>query len=255
MQMTSTNPASTLTDDHVREYFDRGYAIVPDFFTQSEVNLMRGVSDRAVADIDRRIDEGDPTVPDINHKGSRYFVPYAHMNYPELRPVALGSKMAHLNRRILGPTTYLFLDQFVVKAAEKGMKFAWHQDAGFITHRVVRPYLTCWIPLDDVTVENGTVYVLPYDRAGTRDLIPHKREERSNDMVGYTGDDPGDPVEVRAGSLVFFSAYTLHRSGPNTTDRARRVYLLQYAAELITGPDGSPLHPETPFLVNGTAAD
>lgn len=251
MSTIETQDAARLNDDHVREYFDRGYAIVPDFFGADELTTMRSVSDRAVTDIDRRIDDGDPTVPDINHKGSRYFVPHAHMSYPELRSIAMGEKMAHVNRRILGPQTFLFLDQFVVKAAERGMKFSWHQDAGFITHRVVRPYLTCWIPLDDVTIENGTIYVLPYDRAGTRDLIPHKREEGSNDMVGYAGDDPGDPVLVTAGSLVFFSAYTLHRSGPNTTDQPRRVYLLQYSAELITGSDGSPLHHETPFLVDG----
>jgi ectoine hydroxylase-related dioxygenase (phytanoyl-CoA dioxygenase family) len=31
--------------------------------------------------------------------------------------------------------------------------------------------LTCWIALDDVTEANGTVYLLPYSRAGTRDVI------------------------------------------------------------------------------------
>lgn len=242
---------SRLNDRHLQQYFAEGYTIVEEFFSPEELELMRGVSDRAVQDIDRRIDAGDETVPSINHKGSRYFVPHAHRDYPEIRSVSFGEKMADVNRRILGERTYLFLDQFVVKAAERGMKFAWHQDAGFITHTRVKPYLTCWIPLDDVTVENGTVYVLPYDRAGTRDLVSHQREEGTNDMVGYRGDDPGDPVEVPAGSLVAFSAYTFHRSGPNTTDRSRRVYLLQYSGELITNPDGSPRHHETPFLVDG----
>lgn len=178
-------------------------------------------------------------------------MPHAHLSYPGIRKVTVGEKMAQVNRRILGPNTYLFLDQFVVKAAERGMKLSWHQDAGFITHTTVKPYLTCWIPLDDVTVENGTIYVLPYDRAGTRDLVPHTLEEGTNDMVGYRGDDPGDPVEVAAGSLVAFSAYTFHRSGPNTTDAARRVYRAQYSAGLITNPDGSPRHHETPVLVGG----
>jgi ectoine hydroxylase-related dioxygenase (phytanoyl-CoA dioxygenase family) len=48
-----------------------------------------------------------------------------------------------------------------VKAAEQGMPFSWHQDSGFIDHRH-RPYLTCWIALDDMTEANGTVYLLPY---------------------------------------------------------------------------------------------
>ena len=240
-----------IEDRHVQQYFGNGYTSVPNFFDPDELDLMRDVCDRSVADIDRRIDAGDPTVPSINHKNSRYFVPHAHRLFPDIRSVTFGEKMAGVCRRILGEWVNLFLDQFVVKAAEKGMKFSWHQDAGFITHREVKPYITCWIPLDDVTLANGTIYVLPYERAGTRDLIEHVREEGSNDMVGYSGDDPGDPVEVAAGTLVAFSSHTLHRSGPNTTDSKRRVYLLQYSAELITNPDGSPRHHDTPFLREG----
>lgn len=236
---------------HAQQYDRDGYTIVPGFFDDGELELMRSVCDRAVDDIDRRIDAGDPTVPDINHKNSRYFVPHAYRQFPEIGAVTFGAKIAGAASRILGDWVNLFLDQFVVKAAERGMKFSWHQDAGFITHRKVKPYLTCWIPLDDVTVANGTIYVLPYDRAGTRELIEHVRESGSNDMVGYRGDDPGDPVEVSAGTLVAFSSHTLHRSGPNTTDRRRRVYLLQYAAELITNADGSPRHHDTPFVREG----
>ena len=76
-------------------------------------------------------------------------------------------------RATLGETDYLFNEQYVVKAAEKGLKFGWHQDSGFVgyTHR---PYLSCWCAIDDVTVENGTVYLLPYSRAGTRELVESK---------------------------------------------------------------------------------
>ena len=41
-----------------------------------------------------------------------------------------------------------------------------------------RPYVFCWCTLDDVTEENGTVYLLPYDRARTRDRVEHVRDAR-----------------------------------------------------------------------------
>jgi ectoine hydroxylase-related dioxygenase (phytanoyl-CoA dioxygenase family) len=97
------------------------------------------------------------------------------------------------------------------------MTFGWHQDSGFIPYPHP-PYLTCWIPLDDVTEANGTVYLLPYPRAGTRDVVEHRRDEKTNDMIGYVGDDPGDPVVVPAESLVCFSITLFHRGGANTTD-------------------------------------
>ena len=103
---------SGLTDRHIQEYFGQGYTVIEDFFDQQELDLMRGISDRAVEEIDRRIDAGDKSVPSINHKGSRYFVPHAHRNYPEIQGVTFGEKMAQVNRRILGENSYLFLDQF-----------------------------------------------------------------------------------------------------------------------------------------------
>ena len=125
--------------------------------------------------------------------------------------------MAQIARGALGDTVYLFNEQFVIKAAERGMKFGWHQDSGFI-HYPHEPYLTCWIALDDVTEENGTVYLLPYSRAGTRDVVEHFHDEETNDLIGYFGDDPGDPVIVPAGSIACFSSTLFHRSGPNMTD-------------------------------------
>jgi ectoine hydroxylase-related dioxygenase (phytanoyl-CoA dioxygenase family) len=151
----------------------------------------------------------------------------------------------------LGDTVYLFNEQYVVKAAERGLKFGWHQDSGFIPY-AHPPYLTCWIPLDDVTEANGTVYLLPYSRAGTRDVVEHVRDDETNDLVGYFGDDPGDPLIVPAGSIACFSSTLFHRSGPNTTDRVRRVYLAQYSSEPILDDDGSgPRHLAEPVLVGG----
>ena len=78
------------------------------------------------------------------------------------------------------------------------MPFGWHQDSGFIPYPH-RPYLTCWIPLDDVSESNGTVQLLPYSRAGTRDVVEHHPDHGTNDMICYTGHDPGDPVSDGAG--------------------------------------------------------
>lgn len=85
--------------------------------------------------------------------------------------------------------------------------------------------------------------------------MKHVRDKESNDLVGYFGDDPGDPVTVPAGSIACFSSTLFHRSGPNTTDRMRRVYVAQYSAEPILSEDGS--HPRVlaePVLVDGKRA-
>jgi hypothetical protein len=51
------------------------------------------------------------------------------------------------------------------------------------------------------------------------------RDQESNDLVGYFGDDPGDPLIVPAGSIACFSTTLINRSSANTTDRMRRLDL------------------------------
>ncbi|MGD9507877.1 MAG: phytanoyl-CoA dioxygenase family protein [Geminicoccaceae bacterium] len=164
--------------------------------------------------------------------------------------------MEELCRKLVGPDAYLFYDQFVVKGAEAGMKLSWHQDSGYVNavdgdvgHR---PYITIWCPLDDVTEENGTVYLLPKHVFGHDRPVPHHFDPASNDWVGYDGSERGVPVEIRAGSIAEFSSITLHSSGANSTDRLRRVYLGQYSPEPVLTADHSMLWGNAlPFLKDG----
>ena len=133
---------------------------------------------------------------DLDRRGSRYFV-HAYGKSPAVERFLSSDLMVQIAQAALGDTVYLFNEQYVVKAAEQGMPFSWHQDSGFIDYPH-RPYLTCWIALDDMTEANGTVYLLPYSRAGTRDVVKHARDEESNDLVGYFGRRPGRPGD-RAG--------------------------------------------------------
>ena len=109
---------------------------------------------------------------------------------------------------------------------------------------ITAPICPCWCALDDMSIENGTVYILPYSRDGRAsadDITDHEVEARSNDKVGYRGADPGEPAIVPAGSIVVFSSRTFHRSGANMSDKYRRSYLAQYSAEPIMNRDGSEL--------------
>ncbi len=167
-----------------------------------------------------------------------------------MQELLFGKEMEEITRSIFGDDVYLFLEQYVVKAADKGMKFAWHQDSGYVKEKH-NPYLSCWLPLDDVNEENGTVYLLTYDEAGTKERIDHTLEAGTNDMIGYAGDNPGVPAVLNKGDIALFSSVCFHRSGSNNTDKSRRVLLMQYSDQPILKDDGSPLYLVDPFVVNG----
>jgi ectoine hydroxylase-related dioxygenase (phytanoyl-CoA dioxygenase family) len=239
-----------ITNEHARRFADDGYFVLDDVLPASDLQLLREECDGLVEARDREMDRHGVDVLDLDHRGRRYFL-HAYGESARIRRFLFSDLMAQIARTALGDTVYLFNEQYVVKAAERGMRFGWHQDSGFIGYPHA-PYLTCWIALDDVSEANGTVYLLPYGRAGTRDVVAHVRDEETNDMIGYSGTDPGDPVIVRAGSIACFSSTVFHRSGPNTTDHVRRVYVAQYSAEPVLSDDGArPRHLAEPLLVDG----
>jgi ectoine hydroxylase-related dioxygenase (phytanoyl-CoA dioxygenase family) len=239
-----------ISDEQKQLFRDEGYMILPGVIPHEQLEMLRGECARFMAQMDAEMDAMGVETLGITHKGNRYFVSLKHKESERLGEFLFGDVMAEVCRATLGPDAVLFYEQYVVKAAERGMKFGWHQDSGYVNSEH-EPYLSCWCPLDDVSEENGTVSILPYSRAGTRDWVRHRPEAGTNDMVGYFGDDPGIQAQVPAGSVVAFSSTLFHRSGTNTTDKMRRVYLAQYARAPIAGADGNQFGLAEPFLQGG----
>ncbi len=229
--------APPVTSEHARQFREEGFFVLRGIVPPGDLDTLRSECQRVIEAREQEMDRLGVDKLDLDHRGSRSCL-HAYGKSPAVERFLSSDLIAQIAQAALGDTVYLFNEQYVVKAAERGMQFSWHQDSGFIDY-AHRPYLTCWIALDDMTEANGTAYLLPYSRAGTRGFVKHVRDKESNDLVGYFGDDPGDPVIVPAGSIACFSSTLFHRSGLNTTDRMRRVYVAQYSAEPILNEDGS----------------
>lgn len=242
-----------ITPEQIQQYREQGYFILESVITDEQLEGLRAECQRYIDKYEAEMEAKGVTTLGINHYKKRYFISNRGAESAIITSFLFSDLMADVCQATLGDDVYLFNEQYVVKAAEVGLKFAWHQDSGYIGH-YHRPYLSCWCALDDMTEENGTVRVLPYERAGMKpdDLIEHTVEEGTNDKVGYRGNDPGIAAIVPAGSIVVFSSRTFHSSGPNTTDRMRRSYLAQYSAEPIMTKDRSRIWAQAvPFLRNG----
>ncbi|WP_114748496.1 phytanoyl-CoA dioxygenase family protein [Pleomorphovibrio marinus] len=238
-----------ITADQIKQFQEEGYCIVRDVIPKDLIEKLRKECQRFIREKDAEMDKKGVEVDEINHKGKRYFIALRYKDSEIMQELIFGKELEEITRRILGENVYLFLEQFVVKAADKGMTFSWHQDSGYLDFDH-KPYLSIWCPLDDVTEENGTVYLLPYSEAGTKKRVEHVLEKETNDKVGYFGENPGVPAILDAGDLALFSSTCFHRSGSNFTNRARRVLLIQYSPEpIMKGKE--PLYWADPFIQNG----
>ncbi|MEM7220952.1 MAG: phytanoyl-CoA dioxygenase family protein [Pseudomonadota bacterium] len=248
--------AISIDPERIREYQTQGYTLLPGALPPEMLQRLREECAYFVGYTDARMQAKGVETEFITHRGKRYFISGQYRKSRYLPEFLFGDLMASVARAFAGDEAYLFVEQWVVKGAEEGMKFAWHQDAGYVVSLDPKndppPYITCWIALDDMSDANGTISVLPHERVGTAGrVLPHTREPGSNDMIGYTGDDPGEPIECPAGSIAVFSSTTLHRSSANTSNALRRAYLAQYSVAPVYASSGQQWAFAMPFLRGG----
>jgi ectoine hydroxylase-related dioxygenase (phytanoyl-CoA dioxygenase family) len=245
-----------ITEDHQRQFQEDGFCIFEDIISDDLLALLREECAHFVQREDGKMDALGVDQIGITHRGKRYHAAFCFRERPRLGRYIFGEAMEQISKTLLGPDSFLFFDGFVVKGAEAGMKLAWHQDSGYVNavdgdieHK---PYITCWCPLDDVTEENGTVYILPMSESGIKTWVRHVFDPPSNDWVGYFGPLKGTPVVAKAGSVAVFSSLTMHSSGANITPRLRRAFISQYSSEPVLTADRTLLWANAvPFLKEG----
>ena len=240
-----------ITSQHQRQFQEEGYFILPDVIPQEHRQILRDSCDLLIELMHQEMDRLQTDHIHISHRNKRYHIAKKYDQPPRLSEYVFSDLMAEVCRATIGEDAYLFYDQYVVKAAEQGIKFSWHQDSGYLgfPHK---PYVTVWAAVDEMTAENGTASVLPFSTVGIRTLVEHIRDPETGDKIGYFGQEQGVPAIVPAGSLVVFSSLTFHCSGENRTERMRRAYVTQYSPEPIIQPaSGQPLHLAVPFIAQG----
>ncbi len=126
----------------------------------------------------------------------------------------------------------LFSDKINLKRPREGSGFRWHQDSPYWTHFCshVDRLPNVMLALDAAAERNGCFRVVRGSH--TRGCLPGLEGQG---VLGPLFTDPSHfdltrqvPLEVPAGSLVFFSPHTVHGSFPNESDERRRALVLTY---------------------------
>lgn len=241
-----------------QRFRDEGYVVFKNAIAPDLLAMLREECAYFLRREDEKMDRLGVDQLGITHRNKRYHAAFAIRDRPVLRRYLFSDVMKAICEALVGPDAYLFFDGFVVKGADVGMKLAWHQDSGYVNavdgDIAHKPYITVWCPLDDVTEQNGTVYILPTSESGIRTWVRHELDRPSNDWVGYFGRAKGIPVIAPAGTIAVFSSLTLHSSGANTTHNLRRAYISQYSPEPVLTADRKMLWGNAvPFLRGGKA--
>ncbi len=153
-----------------------------------------------------------------------------HRVSPFMLEMAKHPGMAEIMSRIIAPDVKCMQSMLFVKPPNfQGQ--AWHQDELYIPTRD-RSLCGGWIAIDDATIQNGCLWVVPGSHK-TGYLYPQRPHTNPDEFdfapESYGFDESKEvPVEVKAGTVVYFNGYLLHRSKKNRSDIFRRVLVNHY---------------------------
>jgi phytanoyl-CoA hydroxylase len=197
---------------------EQGYVVVPAALSAADVDRARAET-LAICRGERGsyegLVEGASSLPDDELLGRYLAVHFPHKISPVFEQLLAAPAIVDQLTALIGPDVKCMQSMLFVKAAGKPGQ-AWHQDEYYIPTRD-RSLWGAWVALDEATVENGCLWVLPGSHSDgvlwpTR---PHGTDEFDDSEEAYGF--PDDPeravaVEVAAGDAVLFHGYLLHRS-------------------------------------------
>lgn len=226
----------TITAEQRKQFEEDGFFIWENAFSPEEIDSLTSRIDVFVNQhYEQLAKKGNEWISRANEIA---FTAHLAASDPEIMKFVSQDKLVDLSAELIDPTVSLYWDQSVYKKPETKRDFPWHQDNGY-TAVLPEEYLTCWIALDDVTIENGCIWVL--SGSHKQGLVEHV--PTSSGYQCYTGEDPGIPVPIRKGSMVVFSSLLFHRSGPNLSDTSRKAYIVQYiSVDATLKETGEPLN-------------
>ena len=223
---------SLLSKAEIDCYAENGYLSVSSVLTGSELKELQRVTDEFI-DKSREIKESDDVFdlePSHNFASPRLRrLKSPSKAHPVFRKTMSHTRILDIVSQLIGPDIYTNGDKMNMKLPQVGSPVEWHQDWAFYPH-TNDDLLAVGVCLDDSNQENGCLMVVPGSHRGP--TLDHHQDGHFVGAVTDRNFDPAAavPIELEAGDISIHHVRALHGSLPNKSDKARRLFLIQYAA-------------------------
>jgi phytanoyl-CoA hydroxylase len=126
-----------------------------------------------------------------------------------------------------GAEAEMFQDMALIKPPRLGREKPWHQDKAYFKYALNTPVVGTWIALDEATVENGCMQIMPGLHKEGPILHFQKRDWQicDNSMLGRQS----VAVPLKPGGVLFFDGMMPHGTPHNSSPNRRRALQFHYA--------------------------
>lgn len=138
-------------------------------------------------------------------------------------------KIASVVEAVSGAPLWVRWDQQISKHPG-GVVFPWHRDNAY--NKLKAEHFQCWIPLTEMTPENGALWLQP----GSHRWEETEHHKKDNHWVASCDDAKAICLEASPGDLVLFSSRLFHKTGVNTSQQPRIAYVVEYMKQVDFDP-------------------
>jgi phytanoyl-CoA hydroxylase len=225
-----------LRAEHVAYFREQGYLVIDDAFTSGQVHdALDGLMDL--------IDGKNPAFTGVQFEAAaRELLPsltpaqkqdyvrkldrYAEYD-ARLRAMVLDPRVLDVVSRVMGQPAGLLWDQALLKPPHVGREKPWHQDNSMFDHASNARIIGTWLALDEATVENGCMHIIPAShRSGPVDHFDRRDFQICDSAVAT---DRILAVPLRPGGLLVFDGLLHHGTPANRSPKRRRALQCHYA--------------------------
>ena len=157
---------------------------------------------------------------------------------PLFEQIACHPRLITILQRIIGPRIEFLSAKPVFKSAKINFASPWHQDQAYWGGG---PKYSAWIAMEEATLENGCLKVIPgshrsaLDHASVKDQIGFGNRILDEDLKNETIVD----APLNTGDALIFHDCLLHSSHPNLSGRDRWSFIPTYRNADLLDPSTS----------------
>ena len=231
-----------LTEDQITSYWENGYVFVENAITNEQLTAL-------VDDVARWTDESrqhsEPYGDTLAGRPRFDMAPEHNADDPRLRRVASPVEVSDAYRdtmrdnraldavaQLIGPNIEFNNSKINAKQPGSSTEVKYHQDFMFQPHSN-EDLIACLFFLDEVTLENGPLNVVPGTHRSA--LFDHWHDGVYTGAVSAEVEaahvNEAVPIYGPAGSACLMHTRLLHGSAPNASDHPRTLFIAEYRAE------------------------
>ncbi|WEK36014.1 MAG: phytanoyl-CoA dioxygenase family protein [Candidatus Pseudobacter hemicellulosilyticus] len=223
-----------LTPGQIAAYHEQGYLVVEQLLSPEELQQYQQVYDDflsgAIAVGGNRSDLGQGLGDNKKVENiTQIMWPSDFVEGMADQPYHL--RALQITQQLEGKDMAMDFDMLINKAPFTNTPTPWHQDAAYWINMPDKRALSCWLALDDATLDNGCMWYVPGSHLKL--LRAHQSASKGGALVCDASEEEGLGIEIKAGTAILHHGQTLHYSRGNSTASQRRAFIINYRPEAM----------------------